>query len=58
MLVQSLFGSHDQDVSMHESTLASYPDFLLHNVDEYMASLIQEVSDRPHVLKNGEISDL
>ena len=43
----TMLKSHQDNVSMHEAALRTYPDFLLHNTDEYMATLLQQLSDEP-----------
>ena len=50
MIKDAMFGAHRYDTSNHEAMLENHPDFILHNTDEYMATLIQEVADqRPDV---------
>ena len=44
---EAMFVSHENNVSVHEGTLKTNPDFVLHNTDEYMATLLQHLSDEP-----------
>ena len=46
-LDQAMYVSHANNVSIHEGTLKTNPDFVLHNIDEYMATLLQHVCDEP-----------
>ena len=41
-----MFTAHRKDISNHEAMLEHHPDFILHNTDEYMATLIQEIADQ------------
>ena len=40
MCHEAMLKSHVEDVTLHEATLRTYPDFLLHNSDEYMATIL------------------
>ena len=42
---KAMFTAHRYDISGYDATLRHYPDVLLHYTDEYMATLIQEISD-------------
>ena len=41
MCDEAMFQSHKEDVSVHEGMLQTHPDYLLHNTDEYMATILQ-----------------
>ena len=46
MSKEAMFTAHRKDISNHEAMLEHHPDFILHNTDEYMATLIQEIADQ------------
>ena len=54
----AMLHSHSEDSSLYEGTLWTNPDTLLHSTDEYMASLIQQVSDEPDSLCREDLADL
>ena len=53
-----MYVSHANNVSIHEGTLKTNPDFILHNIDEYMATLLQHVCDEPDSFQRVELADL
>ena len=40
MCDEAMYKSHEENVSLHEGTLRTNPDLILHNTDEYMATLL------------------
>ena len=37
---KAMYQAHNDNVTMHEGALRTHPEFLLHNTDEYMATLL------------------
>ena len=58
LIGSAFYEAHDSNVTVHEGALRSQPEFLLHSVDEYMATLIQQISDEPTVFERDSLSDL
>ena len=44
-LEEVLFTAHRKEISAYDAALEHFPDYLLHKSDEYMASLINKVTD-------------
>ena len=58
MCADALLESHVENDSTFAGMLRSCPDFALHNVDEYMATLLQYISDEPDSLARPELADI
>ena len=58
MLGQSLSYAHAENESVHEGTLRTNPHFLLHSHDQYMAAILQSLSDEPDAFDRPELADM
>ena len=53
-----MFESHADDQTIFEGMMRTCPDIALHSVDEYIATILQWLSDEPDALQRRELADL
>lgn len=58
MCNDAVYESHAEDDSVYAGMLRSCPELALHSGDEYMATLLQYISDEPDSLARPELADV